>query len=188
VNVRDHLREEPASRSPHKPVYSTARTDLDAVNALPRINFADPKNFVFKNALSRPESPRHESLASRLGFVSILCPLSNKCRNHSNIRRPRRPCHRVSNALGYAGPRKRKCTNCGSLCFGMHNSAWLYSAWKNLRRFKGLARIPFGHPRLCHARFVESLSIGHPLVDCTARRFNPSNYLATSARYLRIFS
>ena len=56
------------------------------------------------------------------------------------------------------------------------------------RRFKGLARVPFGHPRLCHARFVERLSIGHPLVDCTARRFNPSNYLATSARYLRIFS
>ena len=26
------------------------------------------------------------------------------------------------------------------------------------------------------------------LVDCTAGRFNPSNYLATSARYLRIFS
>jgi hypothetical protein len=35
---------------------------------------------------------------------------------------------------------------------------------------------------------VESISFGHPVMDCAARRSNPSNYLVTSSRYIRIFS
>ena len=72
--------------------------------------------------------------------------------------------------------------------FRVHHTAWLYSARKDLRKFQGLSRVPFGHAGFYHGRFVESLSFRHSLVDCTTRWSNPSSYLAQSARYLWVFS
>jgi len=92
------------------------------------------------------------------------------------------------NALGHARSGKGKCTNCRPLRLRVHYSARLYSARTNLRKFQGVSRVSFGHSRVCHAGFMESVSFGHPVVDCAARRSNSSNYLVTSSGYIRIFS